>query len=54
MNLSTGKKIHRRSWTGLSMPTEVVKRVEKLGKKKRQQEISIFTNKHGKKLPDDL
>ena len=32
MNLNTGKRIHRRSWTELPMPNEVIKRVEQLGR----------------------
>ena len=54
MNLNTGKKIHRRSWTELPIPNEVIKRVEYLGKKDNQPEILIFTDKHGEELPNDL
>merc|ERR1712214_65841 len=54
MNLNTGKWIHRRSWTELPMPNEVIKRVEYLGKKDNQPEILIFTDKHGEELPNDL
>merc|ERR1712214_141743 len=54
MNLNTGKRIHRRSWTELPMPNEVIKRVEYLGKKDNQPEILIFTDKHGEELPNDL
>ena len=36
MNLNTGKKIHRRTWTPVPMPNEVIKRVEELGRKDGQ------------------
>ena len=54
MNLNIGKSIHRRSWTELPMPNEVIKRVEQLGRKDNQPRILIFTGKHGEELPDDL
>ena len=53
MNLNTGKKIHRRSWTQLPMPSEVVKRVEQLGRRENQPEIVVFTDKNGKEYQDD-
>ena len=54
MNLNTGKRIHRRSWTELPMPNEVIKRVEFLGRKDNQPELLVFTDKHGEELPNDL
>ena len=54
MNLNTGKRIHRRSWTELPMPNEVIKRVEYLGRKDNQPELLVFTDKHGEELPNDL
>ena len=53
MNLNTGKRIHRRSWTKLPVPNEVVKRVEQLGRCDKQHELLIFTDKHGNEYKDD-
>ena len=47
MNLNTGKRIHRRNWTDLPMPDEVIKRVEQLGKKDNQPKLLINTDKKG-------
>ena len=55
MNLNTGKRIHRRSWTSVPMPDEVIKRVEELGRKDGQPDLLIFTKKHGDNhLEDDF
>ena len=53
MSLNTGKRIHRRNWTPLPMPDEVVSRVEQLGKKDGQPNLLVFTNKHGENLLED-
>ena len=44
MNLNTGKRIHRRSWTPVPMPDEVIKRIEQLGKKDNQPNLLVFTD----------
>ena len=47
MNLNTGKRIHRRKWTPITMTDEVVKRVEQLGIRNNQPNLLVFTNKLG-------
>ena len=47
MNLNTGRKIHRRTWTPLPMPDEVIVRVEQLGKKDKQPKLLVNTDKKG-------
>ena len=41
MNLNTGKWFHCRNWTSFPMPDEVIKRVERLGKKDNQPKLLI-------------
>ena len=41
MNLNTGKRIHRRSWTELPMPNEVIKRAKQLGKEQPTRDPNI-------------
>ena len=52
MSLITGRRIHRRNWTPLPIPDEVVSRVEQLGRKDGQPNLLVFTNKHGEILLD--
>ena len=53
MNLNTGERIHRRSWTPLPMPEEVIKIVEQLGKSDGQPNLLTFTNEDGDNFLDD-
>ena len=53
MSLNTGRRIHRRNWTPLPMPDEVVSRVEQLGRRDGQPNLLVFANKHGENLLDD-
>ena len=52
INLNTGNRIHRRSCTLISMPDEVVKRVEQLGKLDGQPNLLTFTNEDGENYLD--
>ena len=56
MSLLTGKRIHRRKWTSLPMPSEVVSRVVHLAQLENQPELLTFCDRHGDpmKLPDDI
>ena len=53
MSLNTGRLIHRRNWTPLPMPDEVVSRVEQLGRRDSQPNLLVFANKHGENLLDN-
>ena len=53
MSLNSGRRIHRRNWTPVPMPDEVVSRVEQLGRKDGQPNLLVFTDKHGENLLDD-
>ena len=46
LNLHTGKKISRRKWTRLPMPTEVIERVNQLGKEQNQPTLLTFQDCH--------
>ena len=52
LNLQTGKKITRRNWTHLPMPTEVIKRVNQLGKEQNQPTLLTFQDRHGHSTMD--
>ena len=47
LNLNTGKVVHRRSWTALPMPQEVIQRVELLAKRDHQPPLLTFCNRYG-------
>ena len=47
MSLSTGKRIHRRRWTKLPMPREVIDRIEHLGRLDSQPPLITFCDRHG-------
>ena len=53
MSLNIGRRIHRRTWTAVPMPDEVVERVEKLGRSDGQPDLLVFANKHGENMLDD-
>ena len=42
LNLWTGKKITRRNWTHLPMPSEVIERIKKLDQRRDNLNYSIF------------
>ena len=42
MNLNSGRQIHRRTWTALPVPVEVIKIVDSLGRRDGQHDILIF------------
>ena len=50
LNLNTGHRIHRRSWTPLPMPDFVIQRVEALGRRDNQPNLLTFTDKQGQEL----
>ena len=52
MNLNTGKKIHRRNWTPVPMPNEVITRVEQLRRKDGQPKLMVNTDKVGDNFID--
>ena len=52
LNLQTGKKITRRNWTHLPMPTEVIERVNQLGKEQNQPTLLTFQERHGNSTMD--
>ena len=58
LNLNTGQRIHRRSWTLLPMPDFVIQRVEALGRRDNQPNLLTFTDKQGQELlepePEDV
>ena len=45
--LQTGKKITRRNWTHLPMPTDAIERVNQLGKEQNQPTLLTFQDRHG-------
>ena len=47
MSLATGKRIHRRRWTKLPMPQEVIERIEHLGRLDSQPSLITFCDRHG-------
>jgi Reverse transcriptase (RNA-dependent DNA polymerase) len=52
LNLRTGKRITRRSWTHLPMPQEVIDRVNELGKAQGQPELLSFFDRKGRMIGD--
>ena len=52
LNLRTGKKITRQNWTHLSMPSEVIKRVNKIGSAQGQPKLLTFQYRHGHEKSD--
>ena len=48
LNLRTGKRITRRSWTELPMPQEAIERVNQLGLADRQPELLTFYDRKGR------
>ena len=52
LNLRTGKKITRRNWTHLPMPSEVIERVNKIGFAQVQPKLLIFQDRHGHENSD--
>ena len=52
MNFQTGKKLTRRRWMALSMPQEVIDRVNKLGAFDGQPFILTFYDRHGNLVGD--
>ena len=48
LNLRTGKRITRRSWTEPPMPQEVIERVNQLGLADRQPELLTFYDRKGR------
>ena len=47
LHLNTGRRIHRRTWTEIPTPTEVVHRIETLESREGQEEILIFSTNSG-------
>ena len=52
LNLRTGKKITRRNWTHLPMPSEVIERVNKIGSAEGQPKLLTFQDRHGHEKSD--
>ena len=52
MKLRTGKKLTRRKWTVLSMPQEVIDRVNNLGEADGQPSLLNFYDPHGNPVGD--
>ena len=52
MNLRTGKKLTRRRWTALTMPQEVIDRVNKLGEADRQPSLLTFYDRQCNSVGD--
>ena len=48
LNLRTGKRITRRSWTELPMPQEAIEQVNQLGAADRQPELLTFCDRKGR------
>ena len=52
MNLQTGKKLTRCRWTALTMPQEVIDRVNKLVESDGQPSLLTFYDRHGNPVCD--
>ncbi len=52
MNLNTGARIHRRRWTSLPMPTEVIQRVECLTRRDGKTYLMVFTDRLGVEMSE--
>ena len=52
MNLRTGKRLTCRKWTTLTMPQEVIDRINKLGDDDGQPSLLTFYNRHGNPVGD--
>ena len=52
LNLQTGKKITRRKWNHLPMPTEVIERMNQLVKEQNQPTLLNFQDRHGHSTMD--
>ena len=50
MSLTTGKRIKRSHWTELPMPTEVIARVNQLGKADGMTSSLVFYDRHGREI----
>ena len=53
MNLNTGRRIYCKTWTPRSLPDEVIKIVEQLGKNDNQPKLLMNTDKKGDVLIGD-
>ena len=47
LNLRMGGKIKRRNWTHLTMPSEVIERLNKIGVAQGQPKLLTFQDRHG-------
>ena len=52
MNLNTWERRHRRSWTPIPMPDEVIRIGEQLGKLDGQPHLPTFTDEDGENYLD--
>jgi hypothetical protein len=52
MSLTTGRRLHRQYWTPLTMPNDVIDRVNKLGAKQKMPKTLTFANRLGFEFPD--
>ena len=49
LNIRTGKKITRRNWTHLPMPSKVIERIKKIGSAQGQPKLITFQDRRGHK-----
>ena len=52
LNLRTGKKITRQNWTHLSMPSELIEMINKIGSAQGQPKLLTFQDRHGHEKSD--
>ena len=50
MRLNNGKKLHRIQWTKITIPKNVIRREEKLGRNDKQSPIINFLSSNGEEM----